>query len=383
MSYCSPGKRNAFVGFIVINVVFIIALVQYPSVYTVFEGANKYKEFLKQMSDLERSEGKNSSFSSNEPLAQIPSTSIIREAASLIITNTQENHSHNLSEPWASVQQHRRNNLKEMCNKFSGKDELGIKPHLRNQLYQDALLVDQKHKVVYCSVPKVACTSWKTAMAQLSGKPEAYDTEFVRDIHNSKVLAHFGLKTFAHYNKTEQDYFLQHYTKFMTVRHPLERLLSAWRDKFHNYNHFTEFFQHRYGKQIINKYREKPSVESLKRGHDVSFHEFLRYLLDDENFSQHFRMNPHWTPFSILCDPCKTKFDYIVRYETISEDTDFILRNVYGVKNTTSFFPRRTAGKTPTKTILGENYNLVDKEVLRKIVDFFKQDFLLFEYHLA
>ena len=43
---------------------------------------------------------------------------------------------------------------------------------------------------------------------------------------------------------------------------------------------------------------------SLKLGHDVTFHEFVRYL-GDQVGNENKLLNAHWQPFSDLCKPCQ------------------------------------------------------------------------------
>ena len=53
-------------------------------------------------------------------------------------------------------------------------------------------------------------------------------------------------------NKTE--------TNFIVVRHPFERLVSAYRDKLersHADNYQTDFYYKKYGQKIVKKYRQK------------------------------------------------------------------------------------------------------------------------------
>ena len=53
-------------------------------------------------------------------------------------------------------------------------------------------------------------------------------------------------------NKTE--------TNFIVVRHPFERLVSAYRDKLersHVDNYQTDFYYKKYGQKIVKKYRQK------------------------------------------------------------------------------------------------------------------------------
>ena len=121
----------------------------------------------------------------------------------------------------------------------------------------------------------------------------------------------------------------------MIVRDPLERILSAYKNKFTlSYN---TYFHTRYGRKIIRKYRKNPSAESLEKGHDVTFQEFIQYLLDPKTPRP---FNEHWRPISELARPCEIQYDVIGKYETMSEDVQYILKvgpsyfNLIRMKNT-------------------------------------------------
>lgn len=76
------------------------------------------------------------------------------------------------------------------------------------------------YRVAYIPVPKAACTSIKTALLPLVG--EAADTE-------AKVHRHgnFDVRPFAECRQLMDDGWFV----FTVVRHPVERALSAWRNK--------------------------------------------------------------------------------------------------------------------------------------------------------
>ena len=93
------------------------------------------------------------------------------------------------------------------------------------------LVVDEKHQILYCELPKVGCTNWKRTMLQLI-HPDTYGKMKVEDIkspHGKK--GEDGYRYLSTYPKEQQIFMLQTFYKFMFVRHPLERLLSAYRDK--------------------------------------------------------------------------------------------------------------------------------------------------------
>ena len=88
------------------------------------------------------------------------------------------------------------------------------------------------------------------------------------------------------------------YWKFFFVRNPLDRLISAWRNKLIRRN---ELFNKAFGKTIIGKFRQNATVEDIERGYPVTLMEFFLYLASQK---QPQLFNPHWRPAYFLCDPC-------------------------------------------------------------------------------
>ena len=113
--------------------------------------------------------------------------------------------------------------------------------------------------------------------------------------------------------------------KFMFVRDPLERILSAYKNKFRNKK--NTYFPGRFGKYIIKKYRKNANNRSLATGDDVTFDEFVQYLLDPRKKHP---LNEHWKPMHELCSPCYYKYDLIGKYQTVEEDAQYILK-VYSI----------------------------------------------------
>ena len=83
------------------------------------------------------------------------------------------------------------------------------------------IIVNEKFKTLYCYIPKVGCTQWKKVMVQLN--PSESDV-WVHDPSNFKFL--------ADYPQNESEQMMKSYFKFLFVREPFKRVLSAYIDKF-------------------------------------------------------------------------------------------------------------------------------------------------------
>ena len=89
------------------------------------------------------------------------------------------------------------------------------------------LIVNEKYKLVFCPIPKSGCTTFIATLFMLDG---------VDPIHfQGRVWQYIyerGIRYIRHYNRKRQEEILRDYYKVMIVRDPLERLLSAYKDKF-------------------------------------------------------------------------------------------------------------------------------------------------------
>ncbi|KAK3755476.1 hypothetical protein QZH41_005970, partial [Actinostola sp. cb2023] len=112
----------------------------------------------------------------------------------------------------------------------------------------DHILVNDEHGVLYCYVPKVACSNWKRVMAVLDGKANSTD--------EIGQVPHSTFKRLSRYPPAEIQYRLENYYKFMFAREPLQRVVSAYKDKLTGNN---EYYATNFVKQIISKFR--PSTE--------------------------------------------------------------------------------------------------------------------------
>ncbi|XP_077389283.1 carbohydrate sulfotransferase 14 [Festucalex cinctus] len=262
------------------------------------------------------------------------------------------------------LQDIRNRTMTSMCSQKNMPHSLwSLTPQQRKTLLQH-VLVNDEYRFLYCYVPKVACSNWKRVLKVLGGALESVDVNIKMD-HQSDL-------TFLSSLKPEGiRYRLRHYFKFMFVREPMARLLSAYRNKFGE----IESYQRKYGADIVRRYRKGKS--SRAAGDDVTFAEFVRYLLDEDAE----RMNEHWMPVYNLCQPCALRYDFVGSYEHLERDAEFVLRRV-GAPPHVSFPARQSWYKPVTAETLHYYLCGLPQKLLRELLPKYILDFSLFAYPL-
>lgn len=208
------------------------------------------------------------------------------------------------------IQEARRRLMKEMCDKYKSSISRTVTPHHVSHIY-----VEDRHKLLYCQVPKAGCSNWKRTLMVLAGQASNAQT-----INHDTVHYANHLKRLDSFDRQGIMHRLDTYTKVIFVREPLERLVSAYRDKFESPN---SYYHSLFGKPIISKYRVNASKAALNTGSGVTFQEFTQYLLD---IHRPVGIDIHWEPANQLCNPCLLNYNFIGKFENMEEESTFLLR---------------------------------------------------------
>ena len=168
--------------------------------------------------------------------------------------------------------------------------------------------------------------------------------------------------------------------KFLFVRHPLERLVSTYRDKF---TKPAYYYPQRFGRSIVRTVRgANASEQSLRRGHDVRFGEMVQYLLDPRTTrKQDLLSDNHWRQQHRLCHPCYVRYDFVGHYETLYEDAQAVLR-VLGVAGRVGFPITDPNNRWTRKTseVSAQILSEISAEELGRVKELYAYDFELFGY---
>ncbi|XP_069989117.1 carbohydrate sulfotransferase 11 isoform X1 [Penaeus vannamei] len=215
--------------------------------------------------------------------------------------------------------------------------------------------------------------------------------------------------------------------QILSVRHPLARLASAYRDKFLGglplykydqewrqktksrmpwYNEWETFwfsalaargsFPFRpnlrmrarnatywanvdHGREIYKVLKNSYGKAGFRlrsdfRNASFTFEDFLRYVVwtHDVGF-----MNKHWAPLVFLCNPCKHRYHFIVHLETIAPEFNYVMNFLNHTEGIELKEDRKTKTTNRSDIYLYED---IPKDIMERILEIYKFDFELFGY---
>ncbi len=234
------------------------------------------------------------------------------------------------------------------------------------KVFAKRLLVDENHHLLYCMIAKSGSSSIKGELVKSSGFFIESRINETYGVHFPETLARHNLRTLNNYDKKNQRRRLENYWKFLVVRHPFDRLVSAYNDKmlleteynpwlklFAAYKYrlrksaknlsyfrslwpngtaFSRLLQMKNRTQLMGRLMEtRPDylkwdpedvrlLEVLSQT-PVTFKEFVSLVLDYQN-------DVHWRTMFKCCEPCAVSYDYIGRMETFRLDYAAILQKL-------------------------------------------------------
>ncbi|XP_076036069.1 carbohydrate sulfotransferase 11-like [Oratosquilla oratoria] len=167
--------------------------------------------------------------------------------------------------------------------------------------------------------------------------------------------------------------------KVFVVRHPLHRLVSAFRDKYKNgasvrLNNLKRGF---FGPMIKQHNLQVDSHGNIS----VTFPQFLEYVV--QSHQSNFMVNHHWRGYVINCSPCTFNYTYIMTTETWDEDMSYLVNklNISEVE-ATNHLHNKSALPQGGRVDYFSYYRNIDPHLIGQIYEIYKVDFVLFNYTL-
>ena len=185
-------------------------------------------------------------------------------------------------------------------------------------------------------------------------------------------------------NKETCDQYVNNFYKFVVVRHPLDRLVSAYMDKVHKYPlkglkntepHYNwlrkKIYQYVHPDEYRKWYDKNGSLEI-----EISFVDFISYWLGTQGAQK----DEHLIPIVDVCAPCHVRYHYYGNFETYEQDAAVLVQKVGATMgNLRRGF--HILNPLETSTIATELYQELSQEQRIQVLEVLSKD-IDFYYHL-
>ncbi|XP_062513167.1 carbohydrate sulfotransferase 8-like [Corticium candelabrum] len=215
----------------------------------------------------------------------------------------------------------RKESLKRACAQFRQ-----FLTEKEKQILYATMVVDDEHRLIWCPVRKSGTRSWRSIMLILAGwfldVKEALDHAMH---HDFQYLTRLSKK---YHSKADIEWRLKNYTKFMSYREPLQRVVSDYRQiRLHK-----TAGQKKVCKWVV-QYNKRFNRGKNKRDdrNNISFPHFVNYITRFYgNKVKYLDLNIHWRPINLICHPCHIDYDFLVDMDStgLAEESDYLLRSV-------------------------------------------------------
>ena len=184
----------------------------------------------------------------------------------------------------------------EVCEKF-GLDTAGN--DTVHQVNPWEYLINDKYNLVWCNIFKSASTSWMYIFNVLAG----YDPKFLQK--TKAVPLQLARDKYSRPTKEQLQSILEdeNVTSFIVGRNPLERLVSAYREKI--YGALPKTLHDKLRRRITQDFRgvSVPKTRQLPEVFIPTFYEFVQFIVRESKKGKEPEM--HWAPAYSFCNPCQ------------------------------------------------------------------------------
>lgn len=179
------------------------------------------------------------------------------------------------------------------------------------------------------------------------------------------------------------------FTRALFVRHPFERLASAYKERIATlgkdriqpepyYDGIRKVICRRYVAFDQNHYpasSRHPCEDFIP-----SFEHFIRYILSYAELRDGVnRLDGHWKPYTLVCQVCQFKYNFIGKYETFDDDFGLLLKRL----DVPDWNIEKRRGASGHKSSQYRRlYSSLPDDLICKLKKLYKDDFRFFNYHV-
>lgn len=304
------------------------------------------------------------------------------------------------SDDFQSLMQQRRSTLDDHCNNVQHSNNV-ISSHVNTNV----LYVLKSHSLVWCPVYKAASTNWCHNLLLLAGKTTQQIQTIMKKYPNqpndqARVVAPLTSDAGVRDLVTRDDA-----SSLLIVRHPFDRLVSAFRDKLEqchgvpgNCTLSSNWYYKQYGHKIVNQFRDRavqrfgqeffsqrnnygapfPVSRSWRDQHYPSWWEFIQYLLNTNTHSY----DEHWKPASVYCSVCgNIKYNKILHFENIVNEEPHLAESLgAGDLIKPRWENKNSKEKVSKEQLLGSYFSLLSDQEIQRLYKIYEDDFRAFGY---
>ncbi|CBY18568.1 unnamed protein product [Oikopleura dioica] len=266
--------------------------------------------------------------------------------------------------------------------KSSTADENVCKPITHPAGLLDNLFKSEEYKIRTCLPTKTGSTSWLRTLISLetyhgSKRPDEVHESW--GSYSQKMLKNAWLLEDQVKAKTGD----LRWMSLMTVRHPMARLYSAWKDKFRKGQPWLKVIEHQFKYYLLRL--EQNDMSASK--YEYSFEAFVELVALTDFDGQRDR---HWTSIHTYCNPCAIPYEFIIKQEYGYKENDYLLQ-VYDQKGEFSnlkSIPKKSqwGHQIEEKPIeiedMLEPWKEISKNTIKQIYKTFYLDFVYFDYSI-
>ena len=249
------------------------------------------------------------------------------------------------------------------------------------------LMTDPPRKMGYCEVPKAASTTWRHILWDMN----SISKDGIEEHDTRKILLSKKYSMHANNNDDLTRLNQTNILKIIIVRHPFERLGSAYHDKFivlrNKSRHSQPFIGivdgiRRYQKSNMNINSTNPCL--VKGSVQFPFSCFVDYVLHRTMrplYDIFFRFDGHWWPYTEICRVCRVHYDFVGHVERLQEDIE-MLSNKFPENDVLKDLRRKNirdhcnvSCKNTTNEVYIKYFNEITKDTIVRLYYRFLDDF--------
>jgi hypothetical protein len=175
------------------------------------------------------------------------------------------------------------------------------------------------------------------------------------------------------------------YYKLLVVRHPFERLVSAYRDRIEDTSRFTSqawIYVPRIFALTRPSLNRSKIFDSKKHWQKLSivptFHEFVEWLL----VIPPKKYDVHWNRYSDQCEPCSIHYDSIIKMDNFSNEEEVSVMCKMGLQHLNVSLPhlQQTSGGPTDYNVTCQYFQQLFPEQAKALYEIYSLDFEMFHY---